>query len=90
VPAERRQSDQLAGAGSRDHPVDLGRKAAIYAAAGIPEYWVLDLADFELVVHRAPAGDGYTDIAVLTDADEVTATRLPVTVAVAELLPPRR
>ncbi|MBA3746350.1 MAG: hypothetical protein H0W96_02525 [Solirubrobacterales bacterium] len=43
-----------------------------------------------LVVHRAPAGDGYTDIAVLTDADEVTATRLPLTVAVAELLPPRR
>ena len=32
--------------------VDLGRKAAIYAAAGIPEYWVLDLADFKLVVHR--------------------------------------
>jgi len=70
--------------------VDLGRKAAIYAAAGIPEYWVLDLADFKLVVHRAPAGDGYTDIAVLTDADEVTAARLPLTVAVAELLPPRR
>ena len=70
--------------------VDLGRKAAIYAAAGIPEYWVLDLTDFKLVVHRAPAGDGYTDIAVLTDADEVTAARLPLTVAVAELLPPRR
>jgi len=70
--------------------VDLGRKAAIYAAAGIPEYWVLDLTDRRLVVHRAPAGDGYTDMAVLTDADEVTATRLPLTVAVAELLPPRR
>jgi Uma2 family endonuclease len=70
--------------------VDLGRKAAIYAAAGVPEYWVLDLADFTLVVHREPAGDGYRDIAVLTDADHVTAARLPLTVAVAELLPPRR
>ena len=70
--------------------VDLGRKAAIYAAAGIPEYWVLDLADRRLVVHRAPVEDRYTDIAVLTDADEVTAARLPLTVAVAELLPPRR
>ena len=70
--------------------VDLGRKAAIYAAAGIPEYWVLDLADRRLVVHRAPVEDRYTDIAVLTDEDEVTAARLPLTVAVAELLPPRR
>jgi Uma2 family endonuclease len=69
--------------------VDLGRKAAIYAAAGIPEYWVLDMADRRLVVHREPEGDGYTQVAHLTDADEVTATRLPLTVAVADLLPPR-
>jgi Uma2 family endonuclease len=65
-----------------------GRKAAIYAAAGIPEYWVIDLADRRLVVHREPAGDRYEDIAVLTDADEVAAARLPLTVAVADLLPP--
>jgi Uma2 family endonuclease len=69
--------------------VDLGRKAAIYAAADIPEYWVLDLADRRLVVHRDPVEDRYTDVAVLTDTDEVTAALLPLTVAVAELLPPR-
>jgi Uma2 family endonuclease len=69
--------------------VDLGRKAAIYASAGVPEYWVLDLADRRLVLHRAPAGDRYSDVAVLTDADEVTAARLPLSVAVADLLPPR-
>ena len=69
--------------------VDLGRKAAIYAAAGIPDYWVLDLADRRLVVHRAPVEDRYTDIVVLTDADEVSADRLRLSVAVAELLPPR-
>ena len=68
--------------------VDLGRKAAIYAAAGIPEYWVLDLTDRRLVVHRDPIEGRYTDIAPLTDVDEVTARRLPLTVAVAELLPP--
>ena len=64
--------------------VDLGRKAAIYAAAGIPDYWVLDLADCRLVVHRAPVEDRYTDIVVLTDADEVSADRLRLSVAVAE------
>ena len=69
--------------------VDLGRKAAIYAAAGIPDYWVLDLADRRLVVHRAPVEDRYTEVAVLTDVDEITAARVPLTVAVAQLLPPR-
>ena len=68
--------------------VDLGRKAAIYAAAGIPEYWVLDMADRRLVVHREPADGSYADIAALTDADTVTAACLPLTVAVAALLPP--
>lgn len=38
---------------------DLSRKGPIYAAAGIPEYWVADLNG--RVVHRlwAPADDGY-------------------------------
>ena len=69
--------------------VDLGRKAAIYAAAGIPEYWVLDMADRRLVVHREPVEGRYADIVRMTDADEITAARLPLTVAVADLLPPR-
>lgn len=70
--------------------VDLGRKAAIYAAAGIHEYWVLDLADRRLVVHREPLEDRYEDVAVLNDADFVRAAALPLSVAVAELLPPQR
>jgi len=70
--------------------VDLGRKAAIYAAAGIPDYWVIDIANRRLVVHREPAGDHYDDVAALTDADVITAARLPLTVAVAQLLPPPR
>ena len=68
--------------------IDLGRKAAIYAAAGIPDYWVLDLADDQLIVHREPIGEAYSSITTMTDADEVTAVRLPLTVAVADLLPP--
>ncbi|HWH31829.1 MAG TPA: Uma2 family endonuclease [Egibacteraceae bacterium] len=35
--------------------VDLGFKAVLYAAAGIPEYWVVDLVRDEIVVHRDPA-----------------------------------
>ncbi|MEJ7825809.1 MAG: Uma2 family endonuclease [Solirubrobacteraceae bacterium] len=70
--------------------IDLGRKAAIYAAAGIPEYWVLDLDRRRLVVHRDPAGDRYETVDALTDDDTVTATGLPLTVAIADLMPPKR
>lgn len=69
--------------------VDLGRKAAIYAAAAIPEYWVLDLDRRRLVVHRDPVDDRYEQVEQLTDLDTATAVRLPLTVEVAYLLPPR-
>lgn len=35
--------------------LDLGFKAVLYAAAGIPDYWVVDLVRKEIVVHREPA-----------------------------------
>jgi Uma2 family endonuclease len=69
--------------------VDLGRKAVIYATAGIPDYWVLDIEQRRLVVHRAPTDGRYETIESLTDADVVTAARLPLAVAVGDLLPPR-
>ena len=33
---------------------DLNQKAMIYAKAGIVEYWVIDIVNSELVVHRQP------------------------------------
>jgi Uma2 family endonuclease len=33
---------------------DLTKKAALYARAGIVEYWALDVAARRLVVHREP------------------------------------
>lgn len=41
---------------------DLGAKAALYASAGIEEYWVLDLPESRIVVHRHPEGDRYSSI----------------------------
>lgn len=38
---------------------DLGRKAALYAAAGIPEYWVVDLDGGRVIVHDGPREDRY-------------------------------
>lgn len=39
---------------------DLGRKAALYAAHRIQEYWVLDMRAARLWVHRNPVADLYT------------------------------
>jgi len=41
---------------------DLTKKMEIYAAAGIPEYWVVDLNRDLLVMHRSPSGDRYTEV----------------------------
>jgi Uma2 family endonuclease len=37
---------------------DLGRKADLYAAAGIPEYWVIDLNEDRVLLHANPREDG--------------------------------
>ena len=41
---------------------DLLRKARIYASAGVPEYWVIDVQRDAVHVHRDPAGDGYVSV----------------------------
>jgi len=39
--------------------IDLGRKADLYAGAGIPEYWVVDLAEHRVLMHADPDENGY-------------------------------
>jgi Uma2 family endonuclease len=41
---------------------DLGLKAVLYAAAGIPDYWVVDLTRDEIVVHGQPAGTSFASV----------------------------
>jgi Uma2 family endonuclease len=62
---------------------DLGAKAALYASAGIAEYWVLDLRDMRIVVHRNPVAERYgsivayaVDEAVSPLASEASSIRL--------------
>ena len=57
--------------------MDLGRKAWLYSAAGVPEYWVVDLAHERLIVHTGPGPDGYDAIRSLSGPDVVTAAALP-------------
>lgn len=48
---------------------DRVRKARLYAAAGIPEYWIVNLVDRQLEVFRQPTPDGYAEC--LTEAEDV-------------------
>ena len=41
---------------------DLRTKAALYARAGIVEYWVLDIVGRRMIVHRDPQGGRYTSV----------------------------
>lgn len=44
---------------------DLAEKAAIYAEAGIPEYWAVGVRDRAVTVHRTPSAGRYTEIHML-------------------------
>jgi len=65
-------------------------KAALYAAAGIPEYWIVNLRDRQVEVLRdpEPAAGRYRERAVAGADARLAIVTLPgVEVAAAELLP---
>jgi Uma2 family endonuclease len=55
--------------------MDLGLKATLYAAAGITDYWVVDVTRNQVVVHRDPDGPRF---ATVTHHDEGVVTALHV------------
>jgi Uma2 family endonuclease len=74
---------------------DRNRKSIIYATAGIAEYWILNLVDRQLEVHRNPVGDRarrnrrrYANVTVVRPGAAASPLAEPPTkVAVTALLP---
>lgn len=73
---------------------DLTTKAELYATAGIPEYWVLDIDGKRLHVFRDPApltpalgATAYGTRTTFAPGDSVQPLHAPGAVAVADLLP---
>jgi Uma2 family endonuclease len=65
-------------------------KPRIYAKAGIPWYWVVDLTGRQMHVFSRPFGDRYLDHSVLSVGDMVSVTldgQSAGTVPVSDLLP---
>jgi Uma2 family endonuclease len=73
---------------------DRDDKARMYARAGIPEYWIINLVDRQVEVYTAPSGPGATP-AYASRQDHPAAGVLPLvldgqpvgSIAVADLLP---
>ena len=67
---------------------DRRRKVPLYARAGIPEVWLLDLNGRRLLVHTGPEGDEYRLVRTLREDEAVSpAFRAEASVRVADLLP---
>ena len=74
---------------------DRSTKASLYARGGIEDYWVLNLIDHVLKIHRQPApmegqlyGYHYRSITRHTEADVVFVLAAPqIAICVADLLP---
>ena len=67
---------------------DRTRKRDMYAEAGIPEYWIVNLIDGVLEVSRTPAGMTYQDVQRLSPGEVIApAAATAGTIPVSELLP---
>lgn len=56
---------------------DRGVKLDIYAEAGVPEYWIVDVNTTTVAVHTTPTADGYQTIRTVRDGDVLRPTQLP-------------
>lgn len=67
---------------------DLDRKLRLYARAGLPEYWVIDLVNRCVHVHREPTGDGFRSTARVAPPGMLQPLRAPAAIDLAEILRP--
>lgn len=65
---------------------DRTDELALYASAGIPEYWVVSVDGEWLEVHRLPEGDGYAEARRLHGDDTIAPLAFPdVVINVAQI-----
>lgn len=71
---------------------DRSEKARLYARAGVSEYWIINLRNRQVEVHRSPdsAGAGYIDVRTFVEGEAIRPLLAPpdsAPVPVADLLP---
>lgn len=50
---------------------DRGEKVQLYASCGVPEYWIVNLVDRVVEVHREPAGNGYRQVTTVRKGERI-------------------
>ena len=69
---------------------DRDVKGPLYAAAGIPEYWLIDLNGERLLAYREPSPEGYRLVRTLRRGEQIAPLAFPDSpLAVTDLLGPR-
>lgn len=67
---------------------DRGVKTALYAAAGVAEFWLVNLAARTVEVHRHPSAGRYTDVRCVETGGSLSPAAFPtVRIPAAEILP---
>ena len=70
---------------SLEHDRDV--KVPLYAAAGVPEVWLVNMTNYSITLYRDPFGGRYVTLRTARRGDTVTSFRLPrVTLRVEDIL----
>jgi Uma2 family endonuclease len=72
-----------------DSSLDYDRTAKLltYAATGVPEYWILNVRENRIEIHRQPHAEGYGEVTVAAAGETLPIPGLPeARVAVRDLL----
>lgn len=65
---------------------DRGSKAAVYAASGVREYWIVNLAERTIEARTDPQHDGYRTVRIVRSHESITPVAFAdLVVAVADL-----
>jgi Uma2 family endonuclease len=63
-------------------------KAGVYAEAGVPDYWIVNLVDGQIEVHREPTATGYGAMTIHRRGERIALLAFPdVTIAVDDVVP---
>jgi Uma2 family endonuclease len=70
---------------------DRETKAPLYAAAGISEYWIVNLIDNRLEIYRQPEGSIYASIEIITPPRSIALPQFPdITVQIGDFFPAQK